>query len=134
VLTDDKTIAPVPMHCSLLSALSIAGAERNFPLRDRLLALRVDVLRQLAESEAIDGGLLALLGNVGAAITAIDAASPVAADAEPNARAVVSDDGTEIRLTLYAENGAVFAVPIAPGRAVALAGELIAAARPKLPR
>jgi hypothetical protein len=37
------------------------------PLRDRLLALRADVLRQLAEGEGIDGGLLALLGNVGAA-------------------------------------------------------------------
>jgi hypothetical protein len=46
----------------------------------------------------------------------------------------IEPDGTEIRLTLYAENGAAFAAPIAPGRAVALAGELIAAALPKLAR
>jgi hypothetical protein len=49
-------------------------------------------------------------------------------------RAVVSDDGSEIRVTLFAENGAAFAAPLAPGRTVALAGELIAAALLRLPR
>jgi hypothetical protein len=62
----------------------------------------------------------------------LEASKP--SDVELAARAIVSDDGCEIRLTLYNENGAAFAAPIAPGRAVALAGELIAAALPKLPR
>jgi hypothetical protein len=42
-------------------------------LRARLLALRDDALRQLAEADHLDGGLLALVGNVGAALAAIDA-------------------------------------------------------------
>jgi hypothetical protein len=101
-------------------------------LRSRLLSLREDALRHLDEADALDGGLLRLLGDTSAALAAIDRQPP--ADAEPAARVVVSDDGREIRLTLYTENGAAFAAPIAPGRAVALAGELIAAARPKLPQ
>jgi hypothetical protein len=46
-------------------------------------------------------------------------------------RAIVSDDG-QIRLTLYTEQGNGMAVVLAPVRAVALAGELIRAAVPKL--
>jgi hypothetical protein len=41
-------------------------------LRSRLLALRADTLAQLAEAEALNGGMLALLGNVGAALDALD--------------------------------------------------------------
>jgi hypothetical protein len=50
---------------------------------------------------------------------------------EPAARAVVSDDGT-IWLTAYGEGGVVVPVALLPVRAVALAGELIEAAVPKL--
>src|SRR5438045_348424 len=46
-------------------------------------------------------------------------------------RAVLSDDG-EIRMTLYRDDGRAVAVVLAPVRAVALAGELIEAAVPKL--
>src|SRR5436190_741897 len=46
-------------------------------------------------------------------------------------RAVVSDDG-EIRMTLYRDDGQAMAVALAPARAIALAGELIEAAGPKL--
>jgi hypothetical protein len=80
----------------------------------------------------IEGGDLALVAAIAGALAAIEACKP--SDVELAARAVVSDDGCEIRLTLYNENGAAFAAPIAPGRAVALAGELIAAALPKLAR
>jgi hypothetical protein len=45
---------------------------------------------------------------------------------------VVNDDGQTIRLTLYAETGAVAAVELDPIRAIALAGELIKSALPKL--
>jgi hypothetical protein len=48
------------------------------------------------------------------------------------ARAVIGDDGREIRLTLYREASAIGAVTLAPCRAVALAGELIPAGMPKL--
>jgi hypothetical protein len=53
-------------------------------------------------------------------------------DVKPAARAVVSDDGREIHLTLYAEAGADAAVVLDPVRAVALASRLIAAALPRL--
>src|SRR5437762_8758527 len=52
--------------------------------------------------------------------------------AEPAARAVVSDDGSTIWLTAYTAAGQAVPVAIEPVRAVALAGELIRAALPKL--
>jgi hypothetical protein len=51
---------------------------------------------------------------------------------EPGARAVVSDDGSTISLTVYTEAGDAVPVALLPVRALALAGELIAAAVPKL--
>jgi hypothetical protein len=51
---------------------------------------------------------------------------------ESAARAVVSDDGSTISLTVYTEAGDAVPVALMPGRAVALAGELIQAAVPKL--
>jgi hypothetical protein len=53
-------------------------------------------------------------------------------EAETAARAVVGDDGREIRLTLYAKTGAVPATVLDPVRAVALAQRLIGAALPRL--
>ena len=46
-------------------------------------------------------------------------------------RAVVSDDGREIRLIVYDGDG-VAAAPVTASRALALAGELLAAARRRL--
>jgi hypothetical protein len=51
---------------------------------------------------------------------------------EAAARAVVSDDGSTIWLTAYTAAGEAAPVAIEPVRAVALAGELIRAALPKL--
>ncbi len=48
--------------------------------------------------------------------------------------AVISDDGREIRLTVYREAIAVAVVPLAPRYAITLARNLLAAALPKLPR
>jgi hypothetical protein len=63
----------------------------------------------------------------------LDAKAPVARDAreaamtEPATRAVISDDGT-IRLTLYAESGALATVPLSQHRALMLAMRLLEAA------
>jgi hypothetical protein len=57
---------------------------------------------------------------------------PEPACLRPAARAVVADDGREIRLTLYAESGTVATVALDPVRAIRMAGELIEAALPKL--
>jgi hypothetical protein len=51
---------------------------------------------------------------------------------DPAARAVVSDDGSTIWLTAYTEAGDAVPVVLMPARAVAMAGELIEAAVPKL--
>ena len=51
---------------------------------------------------------------------------------DPAARAVVSDDGSTIWLTAYTATGDAVPVVLLPVRAVALAGELIQAAVPKL--
>jgi len=49
-----------------------------------------------------------------------------------SARAVVSDDGLTICLTTYSADGSSLPVLVTPVRAIALAGELIRAALPKL--
>lgn len=48
------------------------------------------------------------------------------------ARAIVSDDGSTIWVTSYAEEGAAVSVELSPLRALALADELLCAAIPKL--
>jgi hypothetical protein len=95
-------------------------------IRQQLIELRNDTLRQLEALDHLDGGLLRLLGDANAALAAIDRQPPV--DTEPAARAVVSDDGIEIRLISYTQAGAAAMVVLDPRRAIALAGQLIAAA------
>jgi hypothetical protein len=67
-------------------------------------------------------------GNAG--LAAIDSSAP---PAEPRGRAVVSDDGREIRLTVYTEAADGMAVVLTTAGAVHLAGQLLQAASPKLP-
>src|SRR5215471_8044875 len=50
----------------------------------------------------------------------------------PDARAVVSDDGSTISLTTYTEDSAAMPVALSPVRAIAIAEELIRAALPKI--
>jgi hypothetical protein len=50
----------------------------------------------------------------------------------PAMRAVVADDGREIRLTVYTEADTAAVVVLDPVRAIRIAGELIGAALPKL--
>jgi hypothetical protein len=97
-------------------------------LRAQLDDMRVALIEQLCCR--IEGGSLALLGSVGAGLDALDR---VPLEASPATRAVVSDDGREIRLTLYGEAGVpAVGVALDPARAVALAGDLIASALPRL--
>jgi hypothetical protein len=99
-------------------------------LRDRLLVLRDDLRGRLAAADALDAGMLRMLGEVGAALAALDGE---AVGAELATRAVVSDGG-EIRLVLYGAAGAVAATVLDPVRAIHLAGRLIAVALAGLDR
>jgi hypothetical protein len=83
-------------------------------------------------ADGIEGGTLALLAGINAAIEACDLVPEESANQLPATRAVISDGSAAIRLTLYAEAGAVAAVALDPSRAIGLAGKLIAAALPKL--
>jgi hypothetical protein len=98
-------------------------------LRPRLVALRDDVLHRLGEGEALDGGLLRLLAGVNAGLDALDS---VLVEAVPAERAVVVDDGREVRLVSYAGANAVASFVLNPRSVVGLAGELIAAASRRL--
>jgi hypothetical protein len=96
--------------------------------RERLIDMRKALLADM--DRQIEAGSLVLLAGIGAALAAIDGE---AGAAERAGRAVVSDDG-QIRPAVYRDDGEPVAVMIAPVRAVALAGELVAAALPKLSR
>src|SRR5215204_4045920 len=65
--------------------------------RDRLVALRDDALRQLAEADVIDAGLLALVAHVGAALAALDAAQESAATSKCEHRCRGGDPHAEQR-------------------------------------
>jgi hypothetical protein len=109
-----------------------ANHQASRGLRARLLALRSEALRQLADGDGVDAGMLALVAHAGVALDALD---DVPADAEPAARAIVVDiPGEPVVLTLYSPDGRVAAVDLGPERAVSLASELIRAALPRLPR
>jgi hypothetical protein len=98
-------------------------------LRSRLCEMRAELVGKL--EQRIDGGMLALLGTVHGAISAVDA---VPEEVDPADRAVVSDDGETIFLTFYAADGAACGLELAPAHAVALAGRLIEAASARLAR
>jgi hypothetical protein len=97
-------------------------------LRDRLRQVREDALFGMAR-HGIEPGRLALAAGAHAAL---DALGEGAVERELASRDVVSDDGQTIRLTLYRENGQAALVELSPAAAVALAGELIGAALPRL--
>jgi hypothetical protein len=90
-----------------------------------LIALRTELAAAIMAGDRIEPGFLAMLAHADAAIGVLDRL-PVD-DAEPAARVVVADDGDEIRLALYRQNGeAAAVVGLPPLRALALAGEPIA--------
>ena len=99
-------------------------------LRGRLLDMRADLVEQLAAADHLDAGLVALLGDVGAALADLDGLEDcVAATVD---RAVVSDDGRDIRLVSYIGRVAVASAKIDAVRAVRLARGLLDAAGRRL--
>jgi hypothetical protein len=92
--------------------------------KERLVEMRDEEIARMFRR-----GQLPQIAAINAVLAVLDEA-PI--EAKPASRAVVSDDGRETRLTLYAEEGAVASVVIDPIRGVTLAGELISAALPKL--
>ena len=101
------------------------------PRRARLAALRDDALRQLAEGDAIDSGLLRLFADASAALAVLNAA----VDAAPQAgRVVVSDDGETLRLVCYRGPEALAVVSLDPVHAVRSGAALAAVAARHLTR
>jgi len=92
--------------------------------RERLLRMRDEELARMMRR-----GQLPRIAAFEAALAALDEAPT---EWEPASRAVVSDDGQAIRLTLYREDGKAASVELSPAAAVALAGRLIEAALPRL--
>lgn len=94
--------------------------------------MRGQLVRMLTR-DRVKGGTLAVVANIGTTIAAYEAATraqgQVPANAMPDGRAVLADDGAAITLTLYSDTGAVAGATLLPARAAAIAGELVAAAR-----
>ena len=112
----------------MVSALRIEAPAAAAPdLRERLSTMRESLVEGLGSAPHLDGGHLALLGHVGAALSALDAI-PTDGDAAPGSRVIVIDDGETIRLTLYDSNGPLATAAVDARRAVQLAGDLIRAA------
>lgn len=91
-------------------------------LRERLIAMRASLVEGMAASPTLDSGMLALLGNVGAALDALDL---VGAAGPSSDRAVVADDGETIALGIYRGPETVAVVPLDASRALILAAKLL---------
>jgi hypothetical protein len=99
--------------------------------QQQLAAMRERLVGNLGKQ--IEGGDIALLAAVNGALAAVEAADAVLPDAEAAARAVVTDaEGEPIALVLYKEAETVATIALPPIRALALAGELIRAAMPRV--
>jgi|SRR5579884_2280081 len=100
-------------------------------LRTKLLDMRASLVERLAHR--LDGGNLALLGTVAAAIAAVERAG--ADGAEPAQHvAVIDRPGEPIEIMLLSSAAGQIAAALDPPQAIELAGELIAAALPRLAR
>jgi hypothetical protein len=104
-------------------------------LRQRLRAMRLDVLAQLAAADKVEAGFLSLLAGADAVLRLLDdaaAAPPVNAMAA--SRVAILDDGEAIRLVIYAAADRVATVDLSPQRAAQLGNQLAAAALRRWPR
>ena len=99
-------------------------------LRLRLANMRTELTSQLAAEPILDGGLLALLGNIGTALAALE--DRAADGVELAERVAISDDGKTIRLALYTGREAVAVGELEPGYAAMIAGRLVAAVSHRL--
>jgi hypothetical protein len=93
-------------------------------MRERLLAMRADLISRLLRGASIEPAHLPQLAGISAAFDALANDG----EAEAAARATIDDSGEMIRLMLYRDGGVVAATAFPPTAAVALAGELLSAA------
>jgi hypothetical protein len=96
-------------------------------LCDRLRVLQRDAPRQFAEADAISDGMLRLVVNISAALTAIDAQT-VATASVLGDWALVVDDNLQITLAVFTADRRSAAAMLSPVAAIRLAGQLISAA------
>src|SRR3954454_8514007 len=111
-----------------LRARSIA----RLPLRDRLRLLRRGALTQLAQSDRADAGMLELVAHAGAALAAIDDVAVESVAPAPGDRALVSDDGEWITITVYSADKRAAAAMLTLPATVQLARRLLDAAARRL--
>ena len=97
-------------------------------LRARLVALRRSALDRLAEADRVDGGMLRLVADTGAALVALDEEAAAVLAPERDGRAVVLDDNATITLALFSSDRQSASTTLNPTAAIRLAGQLIAAA------
>ena len=107
-------------------------------LRTRLEADRAALVKLLAatpDGQPLESGFLRMLGDTSAALAALPAIGATETSAATGRRVVVVDaPGAPIILAAYAAEGERIETPIMPGRALALAEELLTAARQRLRR
>ena len=96
-------------------------------LRARLVALRRSALDRLAEADRLDGGMLRLVADAGAALAALDEEAAAALAPERDGRAVVLDDNATITLAVFSNDRQSAAATLNPVAAIRLAGRLLAA-------
>ena len=106
-------------------------------LRTRLEADRAALVEMLAatpDGRPLESGFVAMLADTSAALSAIDVMVTTDAAAANGRRVLVVDvAGTPaVLIQVYDNDGAMTQVPVLPGRALALAEQLLAGARQRL--
>ena len=105
-------------------------------LRARLEADRaalVELLATTPDGQPLESGFVAMLADTSAVLAALPAIGVTETSAATGRRVVVVDTlGAPIIVTSYAADGERIETPIMPGRALALAEELLTAGRQRL--
>src|SRR4051794_17445432 len=99
-------------------------ADHGLTLCDRLRALRADALRQLGASDRLDGGLLRLVADAGAVLSALDEPAVAALVPEHGARVVLLDDNQQITLAVFSGDRQSSAATLNPTVAIRLGNQL----------
>ncbi len=105
-------------------------------LRARLETDRAELVKLLATTPTdrpLEGGFVAMLAEAQGALAAVEAMGATEISTATGRRVVVIDTpGAPIILTAYAADGERIETPILPGRALALAEELLTAGRRRM--
>ena len=95
-------------------------------LRPRVSLLQGDLMARLADDSSLDLNFLNALAACTATLALLGMVIPDST--LPAERAVVADDGEEIRVAVYTADGSGMAAPISARRAIRLAADLLEAA------